>query len=104
MTITFAKDNDIIVYALERVISYTRKCQQIFVAQCVWWLAGIIGIEGGLVIHIDNVHRRSIVRNKQNTKQARDPVTQNTPEIEDPEIQGSKENIRIQYLSSAKSI
>jgi hypothetical protein len=45
MTITFANDNDVIVYALEKIISYTRKSQQIFVAQCMWWLASIIGLE-----------------------------------------------------------
>jgi hypothetical protein len=27
------------------------------VAQCVWWLASIIGLEQGLVIHIDNLQK-----------------------------------------------
>jgi hypothetical protein len=58
MTITFENDNDVIVYALEKVISYTRRTQQIFVAQCVWWLASIIGLEQGLVNHIDNLQSR----------------------------------------------
>jgi hypothetical protein len=58
MTITFENDNDIILYAFQKVISYARKNQQIFVAQCVWWLASIIGLEQGLVIHIDNLQKR----------------------------------------------
>jgi hypothetical protein len=58
MTITFETDNDVIVYALEKVISYARRTQQIFVAQCVWWLASIIGLEQGLAIHIDNIQSR----------------------------------------------
>jgi hypothetical protein len=58
MTITFENDNDVIVYALEKVISYARKTQQIFVAQCVWWLASIIGLEQGLVKYIDNLQSR----------------------------------------------
>jgi hypothetical protein len=58
MTITFEYESDIIVYALEKVISYAKKTQQIFVAQCVWWLASIIGLEQGLVIHIDNLRER----------------------------------------------
>jgi phosphate starvation-inducible protein PhoH len=33
MTITFENDNDVIVYALERIIVYARRTQQIFVAQ-----------------------------------------------------------------------
>jgi hypothetical protein len=28
------------------------------VAQCVWWLASIIGLEQGLVTHIDNLQKR----------------------------------------------
>jgi len=58
MTITFENDNDVIVYALEKVISYARGTQQIFVAQCIWWLASIIGLEQALVIHIDNLRKR----------------------------------------------
>jgi hypothetical protein len=47
MTITFENDNNIIVHALDKVISYTRKSQQIFVVECVWWLASVIGLEQG---------------------------------------------------------
>jgi hypothetical protein len=59
MTITFENDNDVIVYALEKVISYARRTQQIFVAQCVWWLASIIGLEQGLATFIDNIQSRA---------------------------------------------
>jgi hypothetical protein len=58
MTITFENDNDVIVYALEKIISYARRTQQIFVAQCVWWLASIIGLEQGLANYIDNIQSR----------------------------------------------
>jgi len=61
MTITFENNNDVIVYALEKVISYARRTQQIFVAQCVWWLASIIGLEQGLVNYIDNIQTRQKV-------------------------------------------
>jgi len=53
MPVTFQNDNDIIVYALECVIAYAGRTQQIFVAQWVWWLASIIGLERELVSHID---------------------------------------------------
>jgi hypothetical protein len=43
------------VYTIEKVISYARRTQQIFVAQCVWWLASIIGFEQGLVNYGDNI-------------------------------------------------
>jgi len=53
MPVTFENDNDIIVYALECVVAHARRTQQIFVAQCVWWLASIIDLERELVSHID---------------------------------------------------
>jgi hypothetical protein len=59
MTITFDNDNNVIVYALEKVISYARRTQQIFVAQCIWWLTSIIGPPQGLINHIDNVQSRA---------------------------------------------
>jgi hypothetical protein len=60
MTLTFENDNDVIVYALEKIISYTRKTQQIFVAQCIWWLASVIDLEQGLVQYIDNLHGQTV--------------------------------------------
>jgi hypothetical protein len=62
MPITFENDNDVIVYALEKVISYARRTQQIFVAHCVWWLASIIGLESGLINYIDTLTGREEVR------------------------------------------
>jgi len=41
MTITFENNDNVIIYALEKSIAYARRTQQIFVAQCVWWLASI---------------------------------------------------------------
>jgi len=55
MTINFENDDNVIVYTLEKVISYARDNQYIFVAQCVWWLASIIGIKEWLVTHIDKL-------------------------------------------------
>jgi len=62
MAITFENDNDVIVYALEKIISYARRTQQIFVAQCIWWLASLIGLEKGLENHIDNLQSRSDIQ------------------------------------------
>jgi hypothetical protein len=43
------------LYALERNICQVWKNQYIVVAKCVWWLAFIIGLQQGLVIHIDHL-------------------------------------------------
>jgi hypothetical protein len=43
------------------VITYARWNLQVFVAQCVWWLAAVIGLEQGLANYIDNIGSRSIV-------------------------------------------
>jgi hypothetical protein len=58
MTITFENDIDVIVYGLEKVISHARRTQQIFVAQCVWWLASIIGLESNLIAYIEKLRIR----------------------------------------------
>lgn len=59
--ITFKNDNNVIVYTLEKIIDYARRNHYIFMAQCVWWLASIIGLESGLFTHIDNLHIHSEV-------------------------------------------
>jgi hypothetical protein len=58
MTITFENESDVIIYAFEKVISYARQNQQIFVAQCIWWLVSIIGLEQGLINYIDNLREK----------------------------------------------
>jgi len=61
MPITFENDNDVIVYAFKKIISYARENQYIFLAQSIWWIASIIGLQQGLIIHIDNLTNRSNV-------------------------------------------
>jgi hypothetical protein len=58
MTLTFESENDVIVYALERIIPYAKQTQQIFGAHCIWWLASIIGLEQGSIDYIDNIEKR----------------------------------------------
>jgi len=55
MTITFENDNNVIVYALDKIISFSRNSHYIFLAQCVWWLSSIIALQQSLVTHIDNL-------------------------------------------------
>jgi hypothetical protein len=76
MTVTFENDNDIIVYALEKIIAYARRTQQIFVAQCVWWLASIIGLEQGLANYIDTIQSRiNVVVSSEKAPEARKSVS-----------------------------
>jgi len=60
MTISFENDNDIIKYGLMKIISYSRSNQWIFLAQSVWWISSLIGLQIGSVIHIDNLQSRDI--------------------------------------------
>ena len=55
MTISFKNDNDVIVYALEKVIAYARINQHIFLAQSAWWISSIIGLQAELVSYIDKL-------------------------------------------------
>jgi hypothetical protein len=59
MTITFESDNDVIVYTLEKIISYARTNQYIFLAQSIWWISSIIGFQQELILFIDNLKIRS---------------------------------------------
>jgi len=61
MTIIFENDNDIIVYPLEKTISYAKENQYIFLAQSIWCISSIIGLQQGLVTYIDNLKKQSDV-------------------------------------------
>jgi hypothetical protein len=56
MTITFESDSDVIVYTFEKIIAFARREHYLFVANCVWWQAGITGLDNGLTIYIDNLY------------------------------------------------
>ena len=60
MTITFENNNAVIVYALEKIIAHARRTQQIFVANCVWWLGSVNGLERGLIAQIDDLGKQSV--------------------------------------------
>jgi len=70
MTVTFENDNDIIIYALEMIISSARDNQYIILAHSVWWISSIIGLEQGLVFHIENVkiHSETIIATSQDIR------------------------------------
>jgi len=59
MTISFENDSDIIIYALEKIIAFAKSNLYIFLAQSVWWISSVIGLQAGQVIHIDNLRTRS---------------------------------------------
>ena len=71
MTISFKDDNYMILYAFEKVISFARKDQVIFVAQTVWRLASISKLQRGLIDPIANLANQSaiIVRGVSTTPQ-----------------------------------
>jgi hypothetical protein len=64
MTISFENDNDVIVYTLEKIIAFARNNQYIFLAQSVWWISSIIGLQQELIVHIDNIRGRSNIRDQ----------------------------------------
>jgi hypothetical protein len=59
MTVTLENENDVIVYTLEKIITYIKDNQYIFLVQRVWWIVSVLGLQAGLVIHIDNIRARS---------------------------------------------
>jgi hypothetical protein len=65
MTITFETDSDVIVYALERIVSFAKEKQYLFVANWAWWIDSVIGLEQGLIIYIDNLKERERLASSQ---------------------------------------
>jgi hypothetical protein len=59
MTVTFEDDNSIVIYALEKILWFTRQNQYIFVAQGVWLITPLVAINEGLASHIDSLHHQS---------------------------------------------
>jgi len=58
MSIAFENDKDVIIAALEKIIAFTRNHGHVFLAQCVWSLASLIGLEQQLVNYIDTMQFR----------------------------------------------
>jgi hypothetical protein len=65
LTSTVETESDVIVYALEKIISFGRENQYLFVANCAWWIAGIIELDSGLTVHIDNLATRRNIELRQ---------------------------------------
>jgi len=59
MTIFVENDSEIIVYTLEKIIAFARSNQYIFLAQSVWWISSVWGLQAGIIIHVDNIRTRS---------------------------------------------
>jgi len=57
MILNFKNDSEVIIYALEKIISFAQQNQYFFVASCVWWIASVIGLDTGLIRYIDNLVR-----------------------------------------------
>ena len=75
------------------------RTQQVFIPQCVWWLASVIGLEQGLVIYIDNVTTRlhNMVQelprpiiNNEDPNQIRKTVSPTHRDIQEDPRSGSK--------------
>jgi hypothetical protein len=69
MTFTFECDKDVIVYALEKILSFARDNQYILLAQSIWWISSIIRLQQGLIIYIDNLKGRSELRPESSIRQ-----------------------------------
>jgi hypothetical protein len=45
----------------KKIISFARERQYLFVAHCAWWIAGVLGLDSGLIVFIDNLQSRQAV-------------------------------------------
>jgi hypothetical protein len=90
MTITFESDSDVIIYALEKIISFAREKQYLFVANCSWWIAEVIGLDSGLVTFIDNSEtRRRAYRRREISNTPRDITRLESADPEQIELENT---------------
>jgi hypothetical protein len=61
MTITFETESEVIIYALGKIITFARETQYLFVANCVWWIAGVLELDPELRVFIDNSEIRNSI-------------------------------------------
>jgi hypothetical protein len=102
MTFTFTDDKDVILYALEKVISHARQHQNIFLAKCVWSISAILGLQEGLVIHIDNLQAWENIGDLESRVE---PLVHSEGSKIHPDRVGRMRNSVSDYISSeAKSI
>jgi hypothetical protein len=76
------------------IISYTRDNEYIFLAQTIWWTASIIGLQQGLVMHIDNLEKRSEAMVRSAAPQAQDTINQCDNSQQGEEKSATPYNIR----------
>ena len=112
MRISFENDNNIILYAFEKVISFCRECHLLFAARCVWWLVLIIGLYQGLIIHINNKH---ICAEREMTSYPKEIITEESTTSEPDQqdtilkiceafLQGSRvDRKQIEYLNTEQT-
>jgi hypothetical protein len=85
MTLTFTNENDVIIFALDRIIQFAKNHQYLFVANCAWWIAGVIGLESGLITLIDNLESRRLDNQPRGISSVpRDIAREVSPEITSP--------------------
>jgi hypothetical protein len=78
MPIIFENNNDVVVFALEKVISYARDIQYIFLAQSVWWISSILGLQKGLIAYIDDLQIRAEISPVQITAESKQLIQRQT--------------------------
>jgi len=96
MTIPFENENDVIVYALERIISFARKNQYIFLAQSVWWISSIMGLQPELITYIGNLEPCSKKEQIQRevTVTSKDEATESKEDQQDTILKECEEFLR----------
>jgi hypothetical protein len=103
MTISFEIENNVIVYALEKCISYARDNLSIFVVQCVWGHSSILGLQQELVTYIDNLQIPDNIGlwAKDNVISDKETLPPPTPEIQDNQLSVSP-NIHPDMISQVE--
>jgi hypothetical protein len=74
------------------------------VAQCVWWLVSIIGLEHGLMNDIDNLHGRTIISTERYSGVVRDHTVPDASIIQDSKPKPSKRDHQDTILKACEEL
>jgi len=72
MSITFAREADILLWAFAKLLVTFQECQYLFAAQCIWWIAALVQLDAALRYLINNQKFPSGLRSD---KEERSPIS-----------------------------
>jgi hypothetical protein len=103
MTYTFNTEREVIIFALERIISYAKEYNYYFVANSTWWIASIKGLDKELRNYIDVLERVNSNQSRAISATPRDIARSISPEPQRNRVEYTARNTRTGRINPLRS-